>query len=488
MHLIWTTDTLTVVNSAKKLEKEALTIYVKELVQDPKCPWKRITRRVKHELFEVLKEKPYRTIQTDQGFIERVMMWAVENEVMIEVHDQREALPALDLSKMYGFRFSQGDLLTKALKRRQSGLIGAPTRYGKSALIYNTVRAMPHTTTVMTAPGKDLVIQMYEAALQWLPDREVKLIGAGSKTRFQSDDVTVCSMDSLDKCSFSKTKLLLVDEPHACVTDSRIPYMRAFSRALRYGYGASLTGRFDGKDPLIEGLLGPVLVNRTYQEAVKEGAICQLDVVLVVVDPADKGQCPANRDAAIRKYLFQNPVVGGITGHICDELIPQDWQTLMFIKNEKQAKYQKDFITRGNPLIAMDKLLKGDERYELTEMMKDNVLKRCLASDIYSQGVTFSDVRVVVNLSGGGPYTNAVQKPGRLAEIRPGTGKVTGIMVDFMFPFDDSRPQSAYNNLARDSNNRYAIYKEKGYNIHWVNTRDELIVKMQELVKKNTAK
>lgn len=464
------------------MERELLTIQVKELVAaTAENGWKKGVKKRKEEIFEILKTKPFRTIITDQGHFEKVMMWLSKNGIKFMVDDQREELPSLDLSRIQGLRYSQKPLLETALRKRRSGLLVFPTRYGKSYLITETLRSFPKTTSVVTAPGKDLLRQTYDQLKTMLPERKVTLLGNGS----MGDDITICSMDSLHKCTYDKVKLLLVDEPHACVTDSRIPHIRNFRHALKYGFSATPRGRFDGKDPLIEGVIGPVLVERTFQEAVAEGAICEIDCVLIVLDPKDKS-CGTNRDVAYRKFLLQNPVVASIIGTLFTELFPTDWQAMVFIKNEKQAEYLLPFMGDG-ATIAMAKRLSTSERKELFAKMASGEIKKCAASDIYAQGVTFSALRCVVNAAGGGPYTNTVQKPGRLAEKVE--GKVSGIMVDFVLTPDETRhPGTTYNQLAGDSRRRYEVYKSKGYNIHFVNSRDQLKEKIQQLVEKNSKK
>jgi superfamily II DNA or RNA helicase len=482
--IVWYTGEIIIVNSPPKMEKELLTIMVKELLPASSGNgWKKEVRKKKQEIFELVKEKPFRTIVTDHGHFEKVMMWLTKNGYKFVVQDLREDLPRLDVSKIMGLRYSQKPLLIEALERRRSGLLVFPTRYGKSHLILNTLRALPDATTVVTAPGEDLLKQTTAHLKESLPERNIVQLGGGSKVQHMGDDITVCSMDSLYKCSFDKVKALLVDEPHACVTDSRIPNIRSFKHALRYGFSATPKGRFDGKDPLIEGVIGPVLVERTFTQAVAEGAICGIDCVLIVIDPVDKSS-GNNRDVTYRKFLWENPVVGGVLGMLCNELIPKDWQTLAFIKSEKQAEFQLKYIGETGT-IAMAKRLSKSEREEMFESMASGEVKRCLASDIYAQGVTFSDLRAVINLAGGGPYTNTVQKPGRLAERRD--GKVTGLMFDFVFAPDAARhPGTTYNQLANDSRRRYEVYKEKGYYIHFVKTHQQLRDKLKELVEKNS--
>lgn len=327
----------------------------------------------------------------------------------------------------------------------------------------NTLRAFPDLPTVVTAPGVDLCNQLYAdiTGERGITGREVKLICSGSRTKYPSETgITVCSADSLDKCDFGGTKLLLADEPHALVTNARTELINAFTCARRIGFGATLKGRFDGRDSVIEGLFGPVLEERTYLEAVKEGAICPLSIIFLNINIAPGRYF--NRDAAYKSLLFQNQAMANITAQICHDIIPENYQTMLFIKNEKQADLFMEAIGT-EATIAMAKRMTTKERAEVTELMRTDVIKRCLCTDIYVQGVTFSDVRVLINCEAGGNNTTAIQKPGRLAEIRP--GKKCGVVFDFAFHCD---PDSAGNEraLEKDSNARRAAYEEKGYNIY----------------------
>lgn len=466
VHLMWDDSVLTVAPSNARLEK-FLTYKEKSLVQDPNTPWKRITKVTTNKLYTVIdNSNGYNVIQTMQGMWSKVKTFLEEEGFNVNFYDLRSQFPKPRLDLMCGFRFSQEQLLTTFLNTNCSGLLGAPTRFGKSTLIKNTLRAFPNVHTVVTAPGADLVKQLYEDIKEALPHREVKLIGAGS-TQSPCDDINVSSMDSLHKCDASACKLLLIDEPHACVTNSRLPELAKFDKARRFGYGATLKGRFDQRDILIEALIGPVLAERTFKEAVAEGAVCPLVVYMLVIPMT--GQLD-DRDKAYKSQLFKGDKVAKAVTWICHALLPSDWQTLLFIKNEEQAEYYLDWVG-SDGTIAMAKRMNKKEREELMDRMRGDEIKRCLASEIYAQGVTFSHVRALINLSGGGANTSTIQKPGRLAEVRP--GKKCGVVFDFLFSMGDARGSGAIA-LQRESMARVKAYIEKGYEIIFVDSYNEL--------------
>lgn len=458
--------------------KAALTITEKSLVCDASTKFMSQVKYQSRCLIDEVKRNDKIIGCTDQGFLLRIITALLQNNKSYDLKNMRTAdcnkgtFPKPHLDLMYGFRFSQQELLTQFLNANVSGLIGAPTRYGKTALMINTLRAFPSLVAVVTAPGVDLVKQLYADIKKAIPNREVKLICSGSYTRTPSDTgITVCSADSLDKCDPGATELLLADEPHALVTDNRLKGLRAFTKARRYGFGATLKGRFDGRDALIEGIFGPVVVERTYKEAVAEGAICPLNVIFLRV-PIDSSLTFWDRNAAYNSLLFHSEEMAQITRRICEEVIPQEWQTMIFIKDEKQAEMWLEAIGEEHT-IAMAKRLTKKEREEVDRRMKANEIKRCLCTKIYVQGVTFSDVRCLVNCEAGGNNTSAIQKPGRLAEIRP--NKKCGIVIDFLFePDARGNGGAAWNALCRDSLGRKAAYEEKGYGIYEVGTIEEL--------------
>ena len=304
------------------------------------------------------------------------------------------------------------------------------------------------------------------------------------------------------------TDMVIIDEPHACVSDERAPKVAAFVRSRKYGFGATLKGRFDKKDRLIEGLIGPVISNVTYLEAVEQGAISPLKVLFVKV-PFSKDTIPGrmvDRDIVYQRLLTQSKRTASLVRKILHEVIPNDWQTMSFIQNEKQALFylehailpadvivpdgdliyeeegadpltRDEYVTklaREHGTIAMAKRMKVKERKETTAAIADGSIWRVLASNIYVQGLTFPDLKVVLNLAGGGANTTAIQKPGRLLQIRP--NKNYGVLVDFMFECRDqemeTRQNPPYKGVVGECMARYKAYKEIGYDIEFIEDSD----------------
>lgn len=378
---------------------------------------------------------------------------------------------------LLGLRQFQKGWILRALQDGNSGLIGAPTRFGKSYGMTAICRAFPKARTVVVAPGVFLCEQLFDHFKETLPHRDVRGVYTGSRNKNQGPDITICSMDSMDKMDADDTDLLIIDEPHAVVADERLPKLAAFTRCRKYGFGATLTGRFDKKDRLIEGMIGPVITNITYREAVAQEAIAPLKVIMIKV-PFSKDVLPGprvERRTVYKRLLTQSSKMTKLVKKIVDKVVPPDWQVMAFIMDEKQADFYMAEAFPSHGTIAMAKKMKPAERKDITGRIASGELVRVLASNIYVQGITFPDLKVVINLAGGGANTTAIQKPGRLLQRRP--GKNYGTMIDFIFECrdkeHDDRKVPPYAGIVGESWARHKAYADIGYDIEFVDTAEQ---------------
>lgn len=403
-----------------------------------------------------------------QGCWHMVHQFCAEHgwEVELDFTTHRIPMPAPRFDLMRGFRFNQEEKLRAFLGADISGIFDAATRFGKSYLILNTIRAFPGIKTGVVIPGKDLGHQLFTFLQANLGDRDVRMVGGGTKNRNPGEDVTVYLMSSLDKADYD-TRLVIVDEVHSLVTDARLEHFRKFRKARFLGFGATASGRFDKRDSVVEGALGPILVSVSYQEARAIGAVDHL-VIFAVDWPYDPAMF-TNRNASYRNYLWESGRTATFVKRLFHEVIPPAWQTIGFIADESSADFMAARF-EDSPDVAMAKKFKNDkERRAFMRLMQENKVSRCLASNIYSQGVTFSDLRVVINLMGGGANTSAVQKPGRVIEVRP--GKRCGVMFDFVM-----RGQGAGTcwQPHNESMARLKLYNEKGYEVVHVRSIEDI--------------
>jgi superfamily II DNA or RNA helicase len=492
-----------VISPPEEMVKMFLTLSHREMVRMGR---KMVSRDLMTPMFrEITDDTGMPVIVAYQGLWQALAEYLTKLDFDVTIKDTRPNIlgyPALPAS-MTGLRTFQRPLIMEALSKGDSGLIGAPTRFGKSWLMSAICRAYPKAKTVVVAPGVDLCRQLHEHFLQVFPQSAigtplVKGVYTGSKNKQQSPDITICSVDSLEYMDHDDTDLMLVDEPHAVVSTARLPRLAKFSRARKYGLGATRKGRFDRKDRLIEAVIGPVLAEVTYKEAVAMGAISPLKVAFIKI-PFSKDTLPGNnldRAEVYARLLTQSRRAAKLVRSILWEAIPDDWQTIAFIQTERQALFymehavlpegktktaemtNAEMLAKAEELgvIAMAKRMTAKERKRITSCIASGAIRRVLASNIYVQGVTFPDLKVVINLAGGGANTTAIQKPGRVLQAMP--GKRYGVLIDIMLECRDAgletRRNPPYAGVVGECWARHKTYTEIGYDVMFVESKAEL--------------
>lgn len=450
----------------KLLEK--LHYWHKSLGEDPKKPFTRKVIKEKVLLYRVVDGN---TVTTFQGFMQDVVEYCKEMNLPYQTKDMRNPFPAPKVALSKGFRFGQRMLFLQTLGQNRSGICKAPTRYGKTHIIANTLRVFPGLRTVITAPGVSLLAQLHKDLQALLPGREIKGIYTGSRGKKVSKDITLISMDSLKHAEPDTVRLLLVDEPHSAVSPSRVQAMMAFKNARIIGYGATIEGRFDGADKLIRGLIGPTLAEKTFREAVAEGAICPITVYFLKI-PFIPWDCK-KRESAYRHLLYKNNAFNDTVRQVLQSAVPRDWQTIIFVDEIKQADLINKMVEEG--VVCVAERMNRDQREETYKKMVNSEILRCIATDIYATGLTFPDLRVMINTAGGGGAITSTQKPGRLAQVRP--NKKAGYVVDFLFD-PCQEPMSGHGQdwqaVVRDGFARMNNYKKAGFDVRVVSRIEDI--------------
>ena len=388
-------------------------------------------------------------LTTLPGFAHRVLAFLRERKLAFAVSDQRVPLPKPNLeAACAGLRDYQVELVLK-MALSGGGILAAPTGSGKTACLAGLIRAFDPgelqlrgtPLVLVAAPDKDIVRKNREELQKFLPGREVGIIMSGSF--HPSDDIISITLDSLDQVDPTQVGLLLVDEVHTAASEARANVISAFRNAARWGVSATPTGRFDGGDLLTEGLFGPVVVSRTYQDLVKAGALVPIQVIWLEAPPPEISLDAfrrKDRGEQFRLALAANPAYVGLVAEILRE-IPDDQRAICFT----QYLEEMDAIHRLCPEIpyvhAQTQRATGSiqplapkDRAEIYRRMAAGEIHKIFATYVWKQGVDFPDLDIVVNASGGGSDILSKQIPGRAS--RKVEGKDCAYVVDFYHPWD----------------------------------------------------
>jgi len=453
-----------------------------------------------YELQEFIDEHQHfvQKMTTMPGFVHLVKTTLKGEGYASNIIDERTPAPKPDIAaslaglREYQFECSYTTLMSGG------GIVACPTGWGKTHIMGAICKAYPHEelllrntpTTVVCAPDKDIVKKNYEDLCEILPDREIGIVMSGRKKVF-STDIQVITLDSLHHLQPDDIGLLIADEVHSAASEQRAENLSAMSKAIRYGMSATPTGRFDGRDKVTEGLFGPVVYVRSYQQGVDDGALVPIRVLwLRMPEPSrglDKYLAYKQRESRYRHGMYRDPVVQQTIVSMIKR-IPDEMQTLCIMRHTEQLNFLSPhcpeiaYVHGETSASALQKAsrhnlapIKKKEREGLYNQFRDGDIRKIYSTWVYKQGVNFPELEVIINAGGGGSDIVARQIPGR--ESRNIDGKEESWLIDFWHEWDtkkDKRGHTRPGPLLSDDRSREKAYTQLGFNQQWISSIDQI--------------
>ena len=411
----------------------------------------------------------------------------------VTVVDSRTPMPPPDMGKaMTGLREYQYELVYNMLMSC-GGILSGATGLGKTHIIKALCNAYSHEalmhrgtpTIVVAVPDKDITQKNFDDLTELLPDRDVGLIMSGRHK--PSDDIQVITLDSLHKLEADDVGVLIVDEMHTAASDTRAKELLRFTKARAWGVSATPDGRFDGKDIVAEGIFGPVVATFSYADGVKSGCLVPVKVYWINCPEPNIGienyRRYKTREQRYKWGIYNNRPLNDMIGRIYAG-IPDDLQTLGMLQFTKHMEQ----VLRGcanacvNPMpiqchAGTDAAefpptsfwhvhaISTKERKDIYARMKEGEIRKAVSTHVWKQGVNFADLRVVINLGGGGSEIVAKQVPGRAS--RKVDGKDCAYIIEFRHTWDTVTSPKSGRQIAgpitRDDSSRAKIYAELGF-------------------------
>lgn len=436
------------------------------------------------------------TCFTMPGFAKRVKDHLIAVGWEVEVVDNRTPMPEPDYDKAFsGLREYQLELVWNLLQSG-GGILSGSTGLGKSHVIkalcnaygHETLRLRGTPTIVVAVPDKDITRQNYETLANLLPDRKVGLLMSGSS--IVSDDIQVVTLDSLHKINPADVGVVIVDEMHTASADSRATKLLEFSKARFFGVSATPDGRYDGKDTVAEGIFGPVVATFSYQDGVKAGCLVPLKVLwLDAPEPQMGATSYCKYKMREKRYdygVFYNLNLNRLIGRIFKS-IPDGLQALGMLKFTQHMEHVLRGCAQEHCMPLPEQAHAGTDpkkfppaeflhvhavsaadRKALYYRMKSGEVRKAIATEVYKQGVSFDDLRIVLNLGGGSSEIASKQIPGRASRRVP--GKEVAYIVEFRHPWDVKtvKTKAGYTRevpgpVLKDDIARGKIYDELGF-------------------------
>lgn len=378
-------------------------------------------------------------------------------------------------------RVKQDEILA-AMEQYDHGLIDVPAGVGKTFLIGAYALAHPYARIHVITEGLDILNRIYRHLVKFIPN--VGMVGGG-KRRFGSH-VTVISADSLhvvgegfdDPSSPRAADVVFFDEVHKAGAPTILEQIRRYRRCKMYGLSASIGDRFDGADFQLEGIFGEVIFSMTYQEAEALGLVSPIRVEWVNMD----FECPEllknKKGAQMEKWLiWRNEERNRRFAQKMQEF-DDDTQCLILVATVTHAVALKQFLPEYK--LCYDQCKEYDlfvrrglldprdeppmtpaRREQMRVQFEEGVLKKVIATDVWSTGVDFSALSVLGRLDGRDSRIMDTQAPCRANRIHE--GKAYATVVDCMDYFHPT--------LQRRSNNRRRHYIKQGWTQVGLSTR-----------------
>ena len=393
----------------------------------------------------------------------------------IQVEDVRKfkTPPTPDLGKvnLAGLRDGQAEILA-AVFGNHDGVIVAPTGLGKSWSLLQVCRAYPDLRIVVATARKSVVDTLFERAggdsLLSVRARHVH-----DRRHSSPKEVVFSTLRSLAKCDPGKCDLLLVDECHGAPAECAATDIAEFQDARRFGFTATPKGRSDGSDLVIESLLGPVLFEYGYQDAVDAGSIAQIEVLVRRV------HCKAvetkTKVARVRWNIWRSNYRNNLIAEDA-RAMAQFGQVLimcatidhvMHIKRklpefevvfsqsgcdaERWANYKRQGYT-NDPMPTNADLDARRRGFE------DGSVTGCVCTGVWREGCDFPNLKALIRADGQSGSIPSTQIPGRLSRICADKDKA--YLIDY---YDEFQPT-----LKRASEDRFRTYRSKGWKITYV--------------------
>ena len=392
--------------------------------------------------------------------------------------------PDPDYSILADFEPRPGQLEAMALiASSDCGIIKCPTAWGKSMVISKLCKIFPTLNIVVTTSSTQVVGTLYDRIRQDCPG-EVGII-SGTKNTARGKRITCCTLKSLTKVNPEEIQLVLVDEVHGVGANQAGLVLSQFVFARRFGFSASPI-RNDGSAIALEAIIGPVILDVSYADAVNAGMVVPLKYVMLpctrgpeflrdIIGEDGKKHRKSIPEVLRKKFSYwrnkaRNKQIAKCVQRILEA--DPDCQVLVIVETLQHAILLHQLLP--NFLVAHygstntdefkdDKLLCNVDvgKYALKPKELDRIrcafakgtLRRVISTFVFRQGVDFKALRIIIRADGRLSEIDGIQIPGRVARLDD--GKDSGYIIDIRDTQDEWAQQRA--------RQREDFYQEQGW-------------------------
>jgi len=392
------------------------------------------------------------------GLYWRILDFITQCGIKPVVHPYPESPPLNPISINISPRYYQDEAVNKIISKQISrGTLVMATGAGKTILAAMITAALGLNTIFYTY-STDLL----EQTAQVFEEVFRQKIGRVGGDYFDIQPITVATVQTVYSCFELKDErwdvlsgylndvnLMFIDEGHMLGAETLFKVSQITDAYYSYALTAT-PEREDGKELLIEAGTGPAINIISEEELVKQGYILPVEVELIKVEHAK--YIGRTYNAKYKRAIVNNEYRNDL---ICDAVKRHQGKQIIVLV--KEIKHGEKLAQQLNaPFIHGS----SKDRTAVLDAFKNRHIDILIASSILKQGVDIPEAEVLVLAHGGSSSVELIQKIGRVR--RPAPNKNKGVVVDFF----DYCPTDSNDIFKQQAYKRYAIYRQKGFQVY----------------------
>jgi superfamily II DNA or RNA helicase len=307
---------------------------------------------------------------------------------------------------------------------------------------------------IIATPSAPIAKAIYKECKEYFGKKLVGMFGAERKDIGKS--ILICVGKSLSMIEgeqieeFKKYQVLISDESHTMAANQFSYYCNTVLGHVPYRWFLSATQeRNDGKDLLLEGIIGPRVYEKTIQEGIAEGHLAKLSTLIIDVE-SKASYSSSNATRMNQKHLYQNEQILNIVVPMIKDAIGKKMPVLVLIDEHDQEKLLKDKL---GDIYAY--ACGGSDTDQICQDFNAGKVMCVVGTAAVSVGTNFKPVQLTINWKGSKAGTKVKQGPiGRSTRTDEASGKTSCKIVDFRVK---NVPM-----LLRHANARIKFYKDVG--------------------------
>lgn len=228
--------------------------------------------------------------------------------------------------------------------------IELPTGSGKQ-LILQTLVKRSGLPALIVVPFRSIAHQFIDEFSKAFGKKYVGLYGDGKKDYNKeivigiSDSISSIKEDSEAYKKISEKQVLIFDESHLVGAPTVSSIASGIGQNMPYRWSVSATQlRIDGKDLLLEGIIGNIVYTKSFKELVDKKYLSGLHFHVYKVH-SSSNYVSSNPGNMVRKHYLLNEHLLLIAAKIASLKYEQQESTLILIDELKQAEILKNYLT-----------------------------------------------------------------------------------------------------------------------------------------------